>query len=537
MSSSDHPNAKAELVRNQLSKILSSQEFTNSHVVSRFLEFVVEEALAGRANEIKEYTIGVKALGKSADFNPQFEAVVRIHAGRLRRMLREYYNGNGSSDLLLIDIPKGSYVPAFKSLNNVDGEHDGVKSANGVGTRQDNGLYRKATVAVFPFHNLSADDSKNYFAEGIGEQLCVELARFRHLSVISYYATCKLSAERDGREMHNLFDIDYAISGSTRFFDGLVQINVQLTAVETYTVLWSQSFVRQFNADHILRLQQDVLRHVLYKIADQDGIISQDMANTPSKKKNTFGVYDAVYLYFSLRGRYDAESFDMAKTAVEKAAALDPGNALVWALLARLFVNRYIFKPEPDTEDLQKGRAYAEKALWLDHDCQYAYKALAWSHLLGGETNECKEAIDRCLHLNENAHSILGSLAFLNVCIGRYAEGFSLLTKVSDLNQILPWYCNIGFALYYYYVGRYQEAYDWAQKAGPGSMPLISLVRFAAAHKLHGATGDKNVEPHSLSPDLAARAPSLASVFIHDLDLRDRLLKEIISPRIVRVRN
>src|SRR5215510_11403307 len=127
MSSSDHLNAKAELVRNQLSKILSSQEFTNSHVVSRFLEFVVEEALAGRANEIKEYTIGVKALGKSADFNPQFEAVVRIHAGRLRRMLREYYNGNGSSDLLLIDIPKGSYVPAFKSLNNVDSEHDGVK--------------------------------------------------------------------------------------------------------------------------------------------------------------------------------------------------------------------------------------------------------------------------------------------------------------------------------------------------------------------------------------------------------------------------
>src|SRR5215813_3109251 len=118
MLNSGHFTGSPESVRKQLTRILSSHEFKNSQVVCRFLEFVVEEVLAGRANEIKEYTIGVKALGRSADFNPQFDAVVRIHAGRLRRMLREYYNGNGSSDLLLIDIPKGSYVPAFKSLNN-----------------------------------------------------------------------------------------------------------------------------------------------------------------------------------------------------------------------------------------------------------------------------------------------------------------------------------------------------------------------------------------------------------------------------------
>src|SRR5215471_6894662 len=110
-------NGSAELVRKQLSRILSSHEFKNSHVVSRFLEFVVEEVLTGRANEIKEYTIGVKALGRSADFNPQFDAVVRIHAGRLRRMLREFYNGNASTEPLSIEIPKGSYVPVFKSLS------------------------------------------------------------------------------------------------------------------------------------------------------------------------------------------------------------------------------------------------------------------------------------------------------------------------------------------------------------------------------------------------------------------------------------
>src|SRR5215470_7641723 len=116
MLNSGHFTDSPESVRKQLSRILSSHEFKNSQVVSKFLEFVVEEVLAGRANEIKEYTIGVKALGRAADFNPQFDAVVRIHAGRLRRMLREFYNG-GSSETLLIDIPKGSYVPVFKSLS------------------------------------------------------------------------------------------------------------------------------------------------------------------------------------------------------------------------------------------------------------------------------------------------------------------------------------------------------------------------------------------------------------------------------------
>jgi TolB-like protein len=517
----------AEVVRKQLSKILSSHDFKNSHVVSRFLEFVVEEGLAGRANEIKEYTIGVKALGRSADFNPQFDAVVRIHAGRLRRMLREYYNGNTSSEQLLIDIPKGSYVPVFKSLN-TDIVPKITNSTNGVAKVTDNWLYRKATVAVFPFHNFSADDSKNFFATGVGEQLSVELARFQHLSVISYYATQKLAAEKNVRELHSLLNIDYGVVGSTRFFDGLVQVNVQLIDAETEAVLWSQTYVRQFNPDHVLNIQQDVVQQVLYKIADQDGIIANDIANTPAqKKKNIYGLYEGVYLYFSFRGRYDPESFEKAKTAIEKAAEVDPNNALILALRSRLCVNRYIFEADP--EELEEGRAYAEKALWLDRDCQYAYKALAWSHLLTGRSSDCKQAIDRCLDLNPNATSMLGSMGFLNICIGRYAEGFDLLSKVSVLNQFLPWYCNIGFALYYYHMGRYQDAYDWAKRAEPADMPFIALVNRATEQKLKNGKNDTRQKKGSISREIIDSAAEFMPLFIHDPDLRQRLQKELHS--------
>ena len=140
-----------DLVRKQLLKILSSYEFKNSQVLSRFLQFVVEEFLAERPNEIKEYTIGVRALGRSADFNPQTDAVVRIHAGRLRRILHEYYHATGLHDPILIDIPKGSYVPVFKVLN-VD--NPVVNKTNDVSLLKEEVSPRKAPLPYFLFITL-----------------------------------------------------------------------------------------------------------------------------------------------------------------------------------------------------------------------------------------------------------------------------------------------------------------------------------------------------------------------------------------------
>src|SRR5437764_5796534 len=107
-----------EAVRNQVASILNCSEIKNSQILARFLEFVVMETLSGHRDEIKEYTIGVKALGRPSDFNPQLDAVVRIHAGRLRRILFQYYQGEGKDDLVIISIPKGTYIPVFELRSN-----------------------------------------------------------------------------------------------------------------------------------------------------------------------------------------------------------------------------------------------------------------------------------------------------------------------------------------------------------------------------------------------------------------------------------
>src|SRR4051794_38608162 len=106
-----------ELIRKQLRLVLDSDEIRNSQILAKFLEFVVLEKLAEHEEEIKEYTIGVKALGRSSDFNPQLDAIVRIHAGRLRRILLHYYLTNGKNDPVIITIPKGTYIPNFDFPN------------------------------------------------------------------------------------------------------------------------------------------------------------------------------------------------------------------------------------------------------------------------------------------------------------------------------------------------------------------------------------------------------------------------------------
>ncbi len=108
-------NFSDSAIEEQLNRILTSPVFKGSRVLSGFLEFVTNKTLAGRVHEIKEYSIGIQVLSKKMDFNPQLDSIVRIHAGRLRRALSEYYHNLGVSDPIRIDIPKGSYIPVFET--------------------------------------------------------------------------------------------------------------------------------------------------------------------------------------------------------------------------------------------------------------------------------------------------------------------------------------------------------------------------------------------------------------------------------------
>jgi eukaryotic-like serine/threonine-protein kinase len=103
-----------QLIRDQLQKIVASRTFSQSKKLVRFLSFVVEKALLGQGEEVNEYLIGVEVYGRPDSFDPQIDTIVRGEARRLRLKLRQYFDAQGASDPIVIDVPKGAYVAVFR---------------------------------------------------------------------------------------------------------------------------------------------------------------------------------------------------------------------------------------------------------------------------------------------------------------------------------------------------------------------------------------------------------------------------------------
>ena len=101
-------------IREQLVRILNSGPFHQSQRRQRFLEYLVNETLAGRSERLKAYNVAVEVFERPETFDPITDPLVRIEAARLREKLREYYEGEGQGDSIRIELPKGTYAPHFE---------------------------------------------------------------------------------------------------------------------------------------------------------------------------------------------------------------------------------------------------------------------------------------------------------------------------------------------------------------------------------------------------------------------------------------
>ena len=93
----------------QLERILNSRAFAGAHRSQLFLRYIVDHALDHPGEPLKEYSIALDVFDRDASYDPAVDAAVRVEAGRLRSRLREYYAGEGQTDPLLIEVPRGGY--------------------------------------------------------------------------------------------------------------------------------------------------------------------------------------------------------------------------------------------------------------------------------------------------------------------------------------------------------------------------------------------------------------------------------------------
>src|SRR5690606_5730995 len=148
------------------------------------------ETVNGRTDGLKEYTIAVSALGKPADFNPQTDAIVRIHAGRLRRLLNEYYTNQGKDNPILIEVVKGTYAPVFRSNLRIKPKFASTDEIISKSISRS-----RLTLAVLPFRNLCAENEYQYFVDGFGEELTRIFSSFADIDIISHHSTRRYGNE------------------------------------------------------------------------------------------------------------------------------------------------------------------------------------------------------------------------------------------------------------------------------------------------------------------------------------------------------
>src|SRR5579884_249656 len=103
-----------DVIRSHVRRILASKSFSESKRTSALLQFVVENALAGNGDRLKEAVLAVEVFGRETSFDGNADSIVRNAARRLRARLGEYYENEGRSDSLRIEIPRGGYVPVFR---------------------------------------------------------------------------------------------------------------------------------------------------------------------------------------------------------------------------------------------------------------------------------------------------------------------------------------------------------------------------------------------------------------------------------------
>ncbi len=220
---------QTQAVRQQLERVLASAAFRQADRLKRFLQFIVTESADGRADQIKEYVVGVHVFGKEDTFDPRTDPVVRVQARRLRARLVRYYETEGRTDDVVIDLPKGGYAPVTRRR----------EAAAAAARRLSSVLVTQNTVAVVPFADLSTEGSLQVFCRGLRQEVIHALTALDGLRVLA--PSDVLGRSTDPGEVARETGAAVAIGGSVRAAGGHVRVTAQLVDGVTGCYVWSES--------------------------------------------------------------------------------------------------------------------------------------------------------------------------------------------------------------------------------------------------------------------------------------------------------
>jgi serine/threonine-protein kinase len=317
---------------------------------------------------------------------------------------------------------------------------------------------RIQSLAVLPLQNFSGDLQKDYFADGMTDQLIADLSQISALRVISRTTMMQYKGTRKPLpQIARELSVDAVIEGSVLSSGNRIRITAQLIQGSTDKHLWAQSYER--DGRDVLKLQGDVASAIADEI--RIAVTQQERARLTHAPPVIPAAYDAY-----LKGRYHwhkgtEQERQQARQYFEQAAQIDPNYASAYAGLADYYWSTDALPPRVA---MPQAKQYALKALEIDPTLAEAHTSLgAVRFLADWNWPEAERDFRRALELNPGdmeAHRMYS--AYLSA-MGRGEEALAEARRAQELDPLsIPAQVTAGWT--FYYARRYDQAVEQCGK-------------------------------------------------------------------------
>lgn len=362
-----------EAVRACLQRLLASDGLRRSQRLVRFLDFVVEALLDGREGEIKERTLAIEVYGRALDYDPSCDPIVRSEAHRLRGKLEAYYADQGSTDPIVIRLPRGSYVPTL------------VAGGAAPDTRG------SAPRLFVGFEARSPKDEDDALARAMGDAVRDHLAMQPELRVVNRASRLRGSIRAGGIPTDAEFVVDGAIERTGLRY----RVKARLVRRADGEEIWSGS--HSVPASRAAEAQPDLAARIADSVASFLHRTARPQLPAHARAYELFVKGRHAALLYG--NTYDRRHLEPARQRLTAAVELEPDFADALAELANLELLQ-LYPPRGDVGPLvARARELLERALAVQP--RHARSLYLLGHALGAEGRR-REA----LSLSETALAI-----------------------------------------------------------------------------------------------------------------------------------
>jgi tetratricopeptide (TPR) repeat protein len=388
VSHSNEAAVAAQQVREQLQRILASRLFTSAKRLHRFLEFVVTGALDGAA--IKESLIGVAVYGRDPSYDPKTDSIVRAEASRLRAKLLEYYEGEGRADPVRIELPKGSYHPVFRLVDErgptpiPEAREPGrswwkpalpvaaaaVCLAGALLWWWLPGPAKTRSIAIAPLQAVGSARPLGLLGSDLTAEIRNALLAAKGWKVTGLAPDADLTAGNQTlRMLREQHAAEVVLTGSVRGGEkATVRVDLQLVSVADGYLLWTRTYHSRMAA--LAESQKDFATNVV------EALDQQLTGQAPAARSVHYARARELW------SAYTEEGLKQSLPLFEKAIAADSGFAAAWAGMADAQIRLSDLSSEIDTHArVEAARKAALRAIALDDGNAEAHATLGRIYL------------------------------------------------------------------------------------------------------------------------------------------------------------